>query len=288
MKTPMKIMLIVSVLCMSFLCVLGGLGMWRQGGWVFAALGLLALAALGLWPLIAKMLKRVSAIRNPGLAACTGGSVLFYIILSLATGLAVGTQTPQAFFDVLNGISIVTGSALIGVLVLGLIYWSFKQVEKGEMGPRGAFGVVMFALILTVLPISAVMEKYTPKYSSGYLAWFAWLALALLTLSLALLAWLGRQLSAGMKVRRSIAVIPYAIFASAWAVMLGQATWIFLHGRQEIGLKILVGILDPLYVLACLVIAPGLAAWLAGYQISAPSAVNPGQAFARPAGEVER
>ena len=263
MKTPMKIILIVSVLCLSFLCVVGGLGMWQKGGWVFAALGLVALAALCLWPLIARMIKRVSAIRNPGLTAFTGGSILLYIILLLATGWAVGTRTPQAFFDILNGISIVTGAVLIGVLTLGLIYWSFKQVESGEMGPRSAFGAVMVVLVLTVLPISAVMEKYTPQYSSSYFAWFTWLALALLILSSVLLAWQGKQLSIGMKIRHGLAVVPYAVFGSAWAVLLGQATWIFLHSQQEGWVKILVGILDPLYALACLLIPLGLAAWLA-------------------------
>jgi hypothetical protein len=266
MKTPMKIIIIVSVLVISLICIGGGILSMKSGygttGIVFAAVGGLGILAIGLWPIIGRGFKSMARAQNLGLSTLIVGSVLLYIVLVGALIYALVNQTVEAFFGLLNGVSLVTGMWLMVIFFMALLYWSFKKVEAREMGPRGAFGAFMLALVLIAWPLSAIMDKYSPKYAPGYSLWFALLAVILLILSIVVLISQSKQLALADKIKRCIWIMPYALFASAWTMLLGGATWTFLSGPHEVGLKILVGIFDTLYTLACALLPLGLAGWL--------------------------
>ena len=267
MKKPMKVIIIVSALLISLLCIAGGiLGEIKTGQksvLILPAAGFLIILALCSWPITAKLIKRVQTAQSPGMILLIIGSVLLYFILLPAGIYSLSSRTPLAFFNVLAGVSLISGAGLIGILAIGLIYWSLSQAFSGKMGARSGCVTAGIAFCLTGLPIVSVMEKYTPQFSSGYFIWFASLTfISLLTSLVVLVAFTGSKLSVSNKVKLCLWILPYTVFSSGWAVLLGQATWIFLHGPNSMGMKIFVGILDPIYVIACLLIPVGIAVWL--------------------------
>lgn len=259
MKTPMKVLIVILVTLVSLLCIGMGIASMGLEGIVFIAVGALILLALILWPLVRKtsspFLSRVS-LSGETIAIIIVG-VLLYATLALAIVFAAAGQSlAQTTFlgeviEVCLGISGVL--LLLGGLLLAL-YPGYQEIKEGKQGVYVTSGsLILFTLL--AYPIWETMETYHPECSTAYVILLALTAIGLLIVNTILISvvkeipWTGR-------IWRGLLVIPYPIFSSLWAMSLGQATLMYLSDpAQSIWLKIIIGIANLVYVIACLLLS---------------------------------
>jgi hypothetical protein len=233
----------------------------KGGGYICVGAGFLLLLLLLLSPLVIKRLNR----RPTSEQIITWVGVLFSVILFAAIGLAAAARDPRVVFELIYGVSILTGGIMIFVWTIVLFLWGLSQASQADSG-RIAVGCVLPAIVWIVTggTIWAVMEEMfkegnIPQPSAGLFVVNGVLCCLAFTVSLAFTVFRSKGVSIGRLLIRILLLIPYSVFASAWAIMIAQATWTYIHGYSDLILKIVCAILNSVWTIVCLCIPTGIA-----------------------------
>jgi hypothetical protein len=125
----------------------------------------------------------------------------------------------------------------------------------------------MLLMGLLSAPVMWPMATYSPKYSPAIAVWLTLITAGVLVIDAVLLAseksivWTG-------KVWRGLFIFPYAVFSSSCAILLAQVTLMYLSDPAEsLWLKIIIGLVNLVYTIGCLLISIGITVGLAPDEI---------------------
>ena len=184
-----------------------------------------------------------------GLAALAAGGTAGSAPLVFLQGFAEGLFIP----------SVVLGVLLIVAAVIAAIYRSLKNARG--MSSTGAYA---FMVLIALFGLVGPMPYFPPKTTLLYGVLFGLIAVGWWLGSAGMILFGKRKLSLPARIEGVILMIPGAILPTFWALMFGQGTLGFIGSDAELWMKILIGILAPLYALGCLIIPLFVVQWWEG------------------------
>lgn len=252
MATPMKVIIIVSAIFVSLICIVGGIiGVINTGQksvLIMPAAGFLILLALCSWPIGKRIASRLGEIDRIAiiLARIMGICLLAIQAVCIVVGAAKG--------NVFEGFSYWSGIALIlgGIALFSAFILVFYVAAKYKTeNPYQRVGGTMIMGFLAVAAIGAPWEKVKMDTLPS-LSYWGFILAAILIVAMQLIVKNGKTKPGAA----GLFTFPYTVLTCSWAILEGYACWIFLFTDTPWYEKLLIAIPDVAVIAMCIFMLP--------------------------------
>lgn len=253
MKKSMKIIIMLSAILCSLLCIVGGLASRQASGLLCVVAGGVILLAIIAWPLVSRIVARAQKIQRIGLilTRSIGIGLLVIQLICVMFGIIRGR--------ILEGFQIWTLIAMtLGGLIIISAFFIFPYIIiKLKM----AYPYQMMALILVIglIAITSILVPWDAVNIETPTSMSYWgFILAVVLISAAQFLHPTTMQGKGAKpIMASIYAFPYVVLSCSWAVLEAYTYWIFLlKDNAPWYEKLLVAIPDAAIVIVSLFILP--------------------------------